>query len=145
MKALNDFMVAFFGLGIGSVFLLGIKQLFKIAYNIINKKHKTEAIEKEAMKTKLSALEISMKALSHDKIYKLTEEYIDRGWVSLDELDNLEYLYTAYRELGGNGTGEKRYNRVQALPVKKSPNDFIKSDDDIKNYDYKGGVFNELE
>ena len=98
------------------------------------------------MKNKLSSLEIAMKAISHDKIYKLTDEYIDRGWVTLDELDNLEYLYTAYRTLGGNGTGEKRYNRVQALPVKTSQSDFITSRDEVKNYDYlKGGEMNELE
>lgn len=146
MKALNDFMVAFFGLSIGSIFLLGVKRLFHLMFNIINQKQKKEREELNNMKNKLSSLEIAMKAISHDKIYKLTDEYIDRGWVTLDELDNLEYLYTAYRTLGGNGTGEKRYNRVQALPVKTSQSDFITSRDEVKNYDYlKGGEMNELE
>lgn len=146
MKALNDFMVAFFGLSIGSIFLLGVKRLFQLMFNIINQKQKKEREEMDNMKNKLSSLEIAMKAISHDKIYKLTDEYIDRGWVTLDELDNLEYLYTAYRTLGGNGTGEKRYNRVQALPVKTSQSDFITSRDEVKNYDYlKGGEMNELE
>lgn len=146
MKALNDFMVAFFGLSIGSIFLLGVKRLFHLMFNIINQKQKKEREEMDNMKNKLSSLEIAMKAISHDKIYKLTDEYIDRGWVTLDELDNLEYLYTAYRTLGGNGTGEKRYNRVQALPVKTSQSDFITSRDEVKNYDYlKGGEMNELE
>lgn len=146
MKALNDFMVAFFGLSIGSIFLLGVKRTFHLIFNIINKKQKKEKAEMENMKGKLSALEIAMKAISHDKIYKLTEEYIDRGYVTLDELDNLEYLYTAYSNLGGNGTGEKRYNRVQALPVRTSQTDFIKNREEVANYDYvKGGVSNELE
>jgi len=146
VKALNDFMVAFFGLSIGSIFLLGVKRLFHLMFNIINQKQKKEKEEMDNMKNKLSSLEIAMKAISHDKIYKLTDEYIDRGWVTLDELDNLEYLYTAYRTLGGNGTGEKRYNRVQALPVKTSQSDFITSRDEVKNYDYlKGGEMNELE
>lgn len=139
-------MVAFFGLSIGSIFLLGVKRLFHVMFNIINQKQKKEKEEMDNMKNKLSSLEIAMKAISHDKIYKLTDEYIDRGWVTLDELDNLEYLYTAYRALGGNGTGEKRYNRVQALPVKTGQSDFITSRDEVKNYDYlKGGEMNELE
>lgn len=140
MKALNEFFTAFFGIGIGSIFLLGVKRLLTLVLRAITKKQQKEKAELENMKGKLSALEIAMKALSHDKIYKLTDEYIDRGWVTLDELDNLEYLYTAYRSLGGNGTGEKRYKRVQDLPIKNQKNDLIKSKDEIINYDYvKGG------
>lgn len=146
MKALNDFMVAFFGLSIGSIFLLGVKRTFTLAFNIINQKQQKERAELDQMQGKLSSLEIAMKAISHDKIYKLTEEYIDRGWVTLDELDNLEYLYTAYRGLGGNGNGEKRYNRVQNLPVRSAPDGFVQSRSEIDNYDYlKGGEINELE
>lgn len=145
MKELNEFAKAFFGLGIGSIFVIGVKRVFHLIFNALTHKHQKERAEVENMKTKLTSLEVAMKALAHDKIYKLTDEYIDRGWVTLDELDNLEYLYTAYRELGGNGTGEKRYNRVQALPIRTTQSDFIKSLDEVKGYDYvKGGEFDEL-
>lgn len=146
MKALNDFLTAFFGLGLGSIFILGLKNVFHVIYKIVNKKYTKDKEELENMKKQLSTFEVAMKALAHDKIYKLTDDYIERGWVTLDELDNLEYLYTAYRGLGGNGTGEKRYNRVQRLPIRNQPSEFVQSRDDVDNYDYvKGGEHHELE
>lgn len=62
-------------------------------------------------------LENALIALQHDRLYRLTEEYIERGYVTLDELDNLDYLFSSYKALGGNGSGERRYNLVQKLPV----------------------------
>ena len=44
-------------------------------------------------------------------------EYLARGWISIEELADLEkYLYTPYRKLGGNGTGEILFNKVNCLP-----------------------------
>lgn len=140
VKGLNDFFSTFFGMSIGAIFLLGVKRLFNIVYNLVNKKAKHEKEEREEMKQKLNMLELSMKSMAHDKIYKLTEEYINRGWVTLDELDNLNYLYTSYTALGGNGRGEKRYALVQALPVKKAGIQLVNSKEELDNYDYfKGG------
>jgi hypothetical protein len=42
--------------------------------------------------------------------------FIARGWASLDDRENLEYLYKPYKALGGNGTGENLYQAVQKLP-----------------------------
>lgn len=66
---------------------------------------------------RFDVLENALIALQHDRLYRLTEEYIERGYVTLDELDNLEYIYTSYKALGGNGSGERRYNLVQKLPI----------------------------
>lgn len=54
--------------------------------------------------------------LGHDRLYQLCEHYIDRGYVTVDELENLEYLYVPYKKLGGNGTGERLFNQVNSLP-----------------------------
>ena len=58
--------------------------------------------------------------LAHYKIIELGMKYIDRGYVTRDEYENLyDYLYKPYREMGGNGTAEKVMNEVNKLPIHK--------------------------
>lgn len=57
--------------------------------------------------------------LGHDRIIYLCELYINRGWLTHDEYENLyEYLYKPYKDLGGNGTAERLVEEVKKLPVK---------------------------
>lgn len=56
--------------------------------------------------------------LAHDRIVHLGMGYIDRGWVTKDEFEDLlKYLYIPYSEFGGNGLAEKVMNDVKALPM----------------------------
>ena len=56
--------------------------------------------------------------LGHDRLVFLCMHYIDRGWISNDEYEDLhKYLYLPYRDMGGNGTVEKLFNEVKKLPV----------------------------
>lgn len=56
--------------------------------------------------------------LGHDRIIDLCMHYIERGWVSNDEYEDLnKYLYTPYIDMGGNGTAKKLMAEVQKLPV----------------------------
>jgi hypothetical protein len=55
-------------------------------------------------------------AMLHDRLYQLCNEYIERGYCTVDERKNLEYLYSAYHGLGGNGTGTDLYNNSTKLP-----------------------------
>lgn len=58
--------------------------------------------------------------LGHDRIVYLCMKYIDRGWISSDEYEDLiKYLYTPYVGLKGNGTAERLINEVKKLPIKK--------------------------
>ncbi|MBE5911042.1 MAG: hypothetical protein E7276_07790 [Pseudobutyrivibrio sp.] len=60
-----------------------------------------------------------LKGLGHDRICYLGEHYIERGYITKDEYENLyDYLYIPYKELGGNGTAEKIINEVMKLPTK---------------------------
>lgn len=59
-------------------------------------------------------------ALLHHDIYELCNGHIRRGYISTGDLDDLGYLFTSYKALGGNGTGEALYNKVMALPIKNS-------------------------
>ena len=46
--------------------------------------------------------------LAHDRIIYLGMSYIERGWITQDEYENLhDYLYKPYEEMGGNGSAKK--------------------------------------
>jgi hypothetical protein len=59
--------------------------------------------------------------LGHDRIVYLGLLYIERGYITQDEYENLyEYLYIPYKKLGGNGSAERVMNEVQKLPIHKA-------------------------
>ena len=59
-----------------------------------------------------------MLAILHDRLYQACHFHIARGWITSSELNNIEHLYNAYHNLGGNGTGTELYNRCKALPIR---------------------------
>lgn len=59
--------------------------------------------------------------LAHDRIVSLGMTYIDRGWISQDEYENLnEYLYKPYKKMGGNGSAKRIMKEIDTLPIHKS-------------------------
>ena len=59
--------------------------------------------------------------LAHDRIIFLGMKYIERGWISQDEYENLrDYLYKPYEKLGGNGSAQKVIIEVNKLPIHTS-------------------------
>ena len=57
--------------------------------------------------------------LAHDRILYLGMRYIERGWITRDEYENLyEYLYKPYAELGGNGSAKRVMNEINRLPIR---------------------------
>lgn len=59
--------------------------------------------------------------LGHDRIVTLGLTYIERGYITQDEFENLnKYLYEPYKKLGGNGSAEKIMQEVIKLPTRKS-------------------------
>lgn len=60
-----------------------------------------------------------LRGIAHDRIVWLGMNYIQRGYIYGDELDNLyTYLYLPYKKLDGNGTAEEVMERVMDLPIK---------------------------
>lgn len=56
--------------------------------------------------------------LAHDRVINLGMTYIERGWVTCDEYENLDrYLYKPYSDLGGNGSAAKIMKEVGKLPI----------------------------
>lgn len=71
--------------------------------------------EKKDVKTEM------LIGLGHDRIMYLGMSYIDRGWITSDEYENLyEYLYKPYEKMGGNGSAKRIMNEVNKLPIHKS-------------------------
>ena len=58
--------------------------------------------------------------LAHDRIMYLGMSYIDRGYVTQDEYENLRvYLYEPYERMGGNGSAKRIMQEVDKLPIHK--------------------------
>lgn len=57
--------------------------------------------------------------LAHDRIIYLGMKYIERGYITRDEYENLnDYLYEPYKEMGGNGSAKRVMESVQKLPIR---------------------------
>lgn len=82
-----------------------------VAYKRLAGKVKAQQDERKALKE-------GVLAILHDRLYQSCRYYIKQGWVDVEGLKNIEYLYKSYHALGGNGTGTELYNRVKALPIK---------------------------
>ena len=62
--------------------------------------------------------------LGHDRIVYLGGTYLERGYITQDEYENLhDYLYEPYLKLGGNGTAKKVMAEVEHLPLHKNKED----------------------
>ena len=69
--------------------------------------------EKKDAKSKL------LLGLAHDRIMFLGTNYIERGYITKDEYENLhDYLYLPYEEMGGNGTAKRVMQAVDRLEFK---------------------------
>lgn len=88
--------------------ILGSNGLWAVVNSILTNRRKKKSVERQAML-----------ALLHDRLYRLCQGYIKQGYVKVDQLDNLMYLWQPYEGLGGNGTGKKLYDQVLQLPLKE--------------------------
>lgn len=72
--------------------------------------------ERKSLQTEL------LLGLAHDRIMGLGMKYIERGWITQDEYENLNlYLYKPYERLGGNGSAQRIMREVDKLPIKRNP------------------------
>lgn len=78
--------------------------------------------ERKAAENKQTTVETQMLiGLAHDRIMYLGMSYIERGYITSDEYENLyEYLYLPYEKMGGNGSAKRVMTEVNKLPIHKS-------------------------
>lgn len=59
--------------------------------------------------------------LAHDRIVHLGMVYIDRGYITQDEYENLyDYLWKPYEMMGGNGSAKKVIEEIGKLEIRRS-------------------------
>lgn len=62
---------------------------------------------------------IMLIGLAHDRILDLGFKYIEQGYITQTEYENLhDYLYLPYKEMGGNGSAERIMKEVEKLPIR---------------------------
>lgn len=85
-------------------------------------KYIQERSKRKAAENKHNNLETQMLiGLAHDRIIYLGMTYIERGYITQDEYENLyEYLYKPYEKLGGNGSAKRIMTEVDQLAIHKS-------------------------
>lgn len=68
---------------------------------------------------KQTAQDRLLMGLAYDRVLTLGLAYIDRGWITKDEFEELrKYFFDPYKEMGGNGVAERVMNDVGALPFR---------------------------
>ena len=76
--------------------------------------------KKQEYDEKIDKISTCLVGLGHDRIIHLGQEYIERGYLTKSEYENLhDYLYVPYRNLGGNGVAEKIMTEVNKLPIRE--------------------------
>lgn len=72
----------------------------------------------DARRTKKSANTRLLVGIAHDRIVFLGMKYVERGYITSDEYENLsDYLYAPYAEAGGNGSAKRVMEEVRKLPL----------------------------
>lgn len=80
----------------------------------------------EVRSRKHSANSRLMMGLAYKEITTLGLHYIERKWITRDELEEFEkYFVRPYLELGGNGIAERIWNEVRLLPFHSHTHDEI--------------------
>lgn len=86
-------------------------------YNGLKKERKERNNRSEKESREQALLKEGVLALLHDRIFQACQCHIKNGYITIQDLNNLEYLYKGYRGLGGNGTGEELYKRSRSLRI----------------------------
>lgn len=72
----------------------------------------------EARRKKNDANTRLLVGIAHDRIVYLGMKYVERGYITQDEFENLEvYLYEPYAAAGGNGSAKRVMEEVRKLPL----------------------------
>lgn len=75
--------------------------------------------EVEILQTQMNLIQEGLVSLLRYRINRNTQRYLDQGYITITQRDDLEHLYNSYKALGGNGTAEALYLQCRELPTRK--------------------------
>lgn len=64
------------------------------------------------------AYDKALKAIAHDSYYRMCRYMLAEPEATEEEMENLNYLYDAYKSLGLNGMGDELYKRCSSKPLR---------------------------
>lgn len=68
----------------------------------------------------MDALKEGMRTLLRNELVAAHREwYEEKGYITLEALEFCHQTYEAYHGLGGNGSGDKLFEDIKTLPVKR--------------------------
>ena len=102
-----DFIIGILGAGIGSGVMV-------ILNSCLQRKWQKEDKSSEQMSAQTEAL----KVLMIDRVKRLTKEYLDQGYISLDDKETVKEMYDSYKQLGGNGHLHTAMSEIDKLEVR---------------------------
>lgn len=105
---MNEIVIALIGSGALSALVSGAVTL--IGKRIDRKNAKDD--EKEALHALLLAM-------ARSQIKRECREHIERGSISTDELEDIQFLHKYYKDAGGNGYCKTLMDKVNVLPIKE--------------------------
>lgn len=106
------------GGAVGAALVAGIFSI--IRWNLDRKAQKEDkkSIEKTKEDLEIDNLIIAARILLYDRIKHLGNSYIRRGWVSVEEMEDLEKMHSVYHNnLHGNGFLDALMAKVKELPA----------------------------
>lgn len=83
------------------------KKMFNDTRTIMKNDHEEQGVMRKAIL-----------GILHSILYSELERIIAQGYITEEELENLNYLYKPYIKLHGNGTCEKLYGIATNLPLR---------------------------
>lgn len=101
---MKQFIIQYWLEGIFGLAIAGLS----FCFNSLRKKFKEQ-----------DQIKAGLVAILHDRLFQSGMYFIEKGEITVSALDNIEGIYVAYHNLGGNGTGTEIYERVKDLPLKK--------------------------
>ena len=85
-----------------------ISLAYKRFLKYLHTREQTRVSETEEQKD----IKSGVKSLLKFRLNRLTSEIITQGYSSLDQREDLEDMFRAYKKLGGNGRTEKKYAKA---------------------------------
>ena len=65
------------------------------------------------------AVSNALVALLRDRIVHLYQDYTEKGFCTVTERENVNDIYTAYHDLGGNDIATDLFDKIMKMPTAK--------------------------
>lgn len=95
-----------------------ITTILGIALGVVSSKLKKTKEKDDEEKKKDEAIELGVQALLRNEIIRRYREFESKGEISILDQENLDEMFTQYKNLGGNGTVKKMMNDLYELKTK---------------------------